>query len=111
MQPRDAKPSGGDETKGCVPPLANLLREYLAREWKPNRLGLLFPHPRTGELLQLGAVREDVLYPILESLQIERRGLHSFRHLAASVLVEVGINQKALGKALRHQDGGVLALK
>jgi integrase len=81
---------GNVEYLRLSPPLANLLREYLAREWKPNRLGLLFPHPRTGELLQLRAVRDDVLYPILESLQIERRGLHSFRHLAASVLVEVG---------------------
>jgi integrase len=90
---------GNVEYLRLSPPLANLLREYLAREWKPNRLGLLFPHPRTGELLQLRAVRDDVLYPILESLQIERRGLHSFRHLAASVLVEVGTNQKALGKA------------
>jgi integrase len=73
---------GNVEYLRLSPPLTNLLREYLAREWKPNRLGLLFPHPRTGQLLQLGAVRE----------------------------VEVGTNQKALGKALRHQDG-VLALK
>jgi integrase len=102
---------GNVEYLRLSPPLANLLREYLAREWKHNRLGLLFPHPKTGELLQQKAVREDILYPILEALKIERRGLHSFRHLAASVLVDVGTNQKALGRALRHQDGGVLALK
>jgi len=102
---------GNAEYLRLSPPLSNLLHEYLSTEWKPNRLGLLFPHPKTGELLQLAAVRKDVLYPILEALQIERRGLHSFRHLAASVLVDVGTNQKALGKALRHQDGGVLAMK
>jgi integrase len=101
---------GNAEYLRLSPPLANLLREYLVHEWKHNRLGLLFPHPKTGELLQQQALREEILYPILEALKIERRGLHSFRHLAASVLVDVGTNQKALGKALRHPDGGILAM-
>ena len=101
------------EVKRVAPELACKLQEYLRTSWKPSNLGLMFPGERLGKIIALNFMRNDVLYPILERLQIPRNGrsLHAFRHTAASVMGQSGASPRVVGSALRHQDGGALAMK
>jgi len=99
------------ELKRLAPEVAAKLQEYLRTTWKPSKLGLLFPGERSGKIIALVSLRQNVLYPILERLKIPRdgRSLHAFRHTAASVLGQGGASPAVVGSALRHQDGGTLA--
>ena len=105
--------------KRVAPDVAAILQEYLRSTWRPNKLGLLFPGERLGKIIALVSLRQNVLYPILERLKIPRNGrsLHAFRHTAASVLGQdvasggIGASPSVVGSALRHQDGGALAMK
>ena len=38
------------------------------------------------------------------------RSLHALRHTAASVMGQAGASPRVVGSALRHQDGGALAM-
>jgi integrase len=99
------------EVKHLAPFVSARLTEYLRTTWKPSKLGLLFPGPRSGKIIALVSLRQNVLYPILERLKIPRQGrsLHAFRHTAASVMGQAGASPKVVGSVLRHQDGGALA--
>jgi integrase len=107
------------ELKRLAPEVAAKLQEYLRTTWKPSKLGLLFPGERLGKIIALNSLRNIVLYPILERLNIPRdgRSLHALRHTAASVLGQdvasggIGASPRVVGSALRHQDGGALAQK
>jgi integrase len=61
---------------------------------------------RTGSPLNPDVLRKDVLYPILDRLQIPRSsgasGFHTFRHSAASILNERTGNLKLVQKLLGH---------
>ena len=61
---------------------------------------------KTGSPLNPDVLRKDVLYPILDKLQIPRSsgasGFHTFRHSAASILNERTGNLKLVQKLLGH---------
>ena len=101
------------ELKRLAPDVAAKLQEYLRTTWKANPLGLLFPGERGGKIIAMNFMRQDVLYPILDRLGIARdgRSLHALRHTAASVMGQAGASPKVVGSALRHQDGGELAMR
>jgi integrase len=102
--------SGNDQVLRLSPDLAARLQEFLQATWVPNALGLLFPCPKTRKIINQSNLRSGVLYPLLERLDFPKRGLHAFRHTAASVLGWEGVSPKVVGGSLRHQDGGVLAM-
>jgi len=101
------------ELKRLSPEVAARLQEYLRTTWKPSKLGLLFPGERSGKIIALVSLRQNILYPILERLKIPRdgRSLHAFRHMAASVMGQAGASPRVVGSVLRHQDGGALAMR
>ena len=99
-----------EETLRLSPILQARIQEYLKTTWKPNPMGLLFPSVQAGKIIDQCFLRSSVLYPLLEKMGLPKRGLHAFRHTAASVLGEAGVSPKVVGDSLRHQDGGVLAM-
>ena len=70
--------------------LSTLLNDYLAT-WKPNAEGFLFLN-RNGRPYAANKVVEYGLWPVLETLKIERAGMHALRHCHASLLMDVGAN-------------------
>jgi len=82
--------------------LQGRLGDYLAKEWKPNNLSLLFS-TKNGTPWDANLVVKRKLYPILDALGIERRGLHAFRHFVASVMdresVPLAVRMDRLGHA------------
>ena len=62
--------------------------EYLKR-WKPNERGLLFA-TRNGTPWDANLVVKRKLYPLLDSLGIERGGLHAFRHTNSTLMDRLG---------------------
>jgi len=102
--------SGNDQRLRLSPPLSARLQEFLQTTWMPNPMGLLFPDVRTRKIIDQCFLRAGVLYPLLERLGFPKRGLHAFRHTAASVMGQAGVSPKVVGESLRHQDGGALAM-
>jgi integrase len=85
--------------------LATLLKEYLAT-WKENQQGFLFLNRRrrpfnAGKVVQLG------LWPLLDTLNIKRAGMHAFRHCHASLLMDVGANPTVTKDQMRHSDARI----
>jgi len=85
--------------------LATILKEYLAT-WKANQEGFLFLNRRSRpfnatKVVQLG------LWPILDTLKIERAGMHAFRHCHASLLMDVGANPTVTKDQMRHSDARI----
>jgi integrase len=85
--------------------LATLLKEYLAT-WKANPEGFLFLNRRkrpfnATKVVQLG------LWRVLDRLNIERAGMHAFRHCHASLLMDVGANPKVTQEQMRHSDARI----
>lgn len=94
------------KTKGSAAPitLPNKLAETLSayrKEWKPNPAGFLFV-TRNGRPPSSNKVVEYQLWPILDSLEIPRCGLHAFRHTVASLLVDAGYSLEIAQQQLRH---------
>jgi hypothetical protein len=48
--------------KRLAPEVAAKLQEYLRTTWKANPLGLLFPGERSGKIIAMNFMRQDVLY-------------------------------------------------
>jgi len=61
-----------------------------------------------GAPLQQDVVRRDVLYPVIDRLQLSRgqreAGFHAFRHAAASLINQQTGNLKLAQKLLGHAD-------
>ena len=85
--------------------LATLLRDYLAT-WQANPEGFLFLN-RNGRPYAQNKVVEYGLWPVLESLNLPRAGLHAFRHCHASLLIDVGANPKVAQEQMRHSDARI----
>lgn len=82
------------------------LRNYLARNWKSNTGGLLFPnHNGTNTRLRESVVIYG-LRPVLKRLGISHKdvGLHAFRHGLATALVEASVPLSVLQQQMRHAD-------
>ncbi|HVB55221.1 MAG TPA: site-specific integrase [Candidatus Acidoferrales bacterium] len=83
-------------------PLAGMLREYL-QTWKPNAAELLFA-TRKGTPFCENKIVQKRLWPILDKLKIPRCGMHAFRHMYASLLVQGGASPAVAQRQLRHSD-------
>ena len=83
--------------------LRGILKEHLQKSWKPNASGLLF-HTQRGTVLNPERVVARHLYPILDELGIERKGLHAFRHGLASLLLSNGASATVTQAQLGHTD-------
>ena len=86
-------------------PLADVLTSYLA-SWKPNEKRLLFSN-RRGNPYSENKVVQKRLWPILDTLQIPRCGMHAFRHSHASLLISTGASPKVTQEQLRHSDSKI----
>jgi integrase len=80
--------------------------EYLKR-WKPNERGLLFA-TRNGTPWDANLVVKRKLYPLLDSLGIERGGLHAFRHTNSTLMDRLGAPLKLRQQRLGRSDPSVI---
>jgi integrase len=85
--------------------LARSLKEYL-QHWRPNPAGYLFV-TRNNRPPSSNNVVEHHLWPILNRLGIPRCGLHAFRHMHSSLLVETGAPVSVAQAQLGHVDPSV----
>lgn len=100
---QSVKSTKSERTVPLVPVLVDILRDYRERYWTPNPEGLLFA-TKTRRPLSHTKVLEDRLWPLLEALKIEQRGLHAFRHTAASLLIEEGVPLPLVQQIMGHED-------
>ena len=82
--------------------LATRLKSHLAR-WRPNPSGWLFAS-RLGTPLNPNHVVTRRLQPLLAELNIERAGMHAFRHSHSSLLIEFGAPLTVAQAQLGHSD-------
>jgi integrase len=85
--------------------LKERLRKYLAHSWRENVEGWLFCNSRGNPY-----ARDKVAYKLqatLCELGIENAGLHAFRHMAASELLERGAAPNVVQRQMRHSDSRI----
>jgi integrase len=78
------------------------IADFLKR-WKPNERGLLFA-TRNGTPWDASLLVKRKLYPLLDSLGIERGGLHAFRHTNSTLMDRLGVPLKLRQQRLGHSD-------
>jgi integrase len=84
------------------PRLLSHIAGYINR-WKPNERGLLFA-TRNGTPWDSNLLVKRKLYPLLDSLGIERGGLHAFRHANSTLMDRLGVPLKVRQQRLGHSD-------
>lgn len=85
--------------------LKERLRVYLAHKWRGSAEGWLFCNSRGNPY-----ARDKVVYKLqstLRELRIESAGLHAFRHMAASELLERGAAPNVVQRQMRHSDSRI----
>ena len=85
--------------------LGQRLSSFLAHHWLENPSDLLFSNSK-GKPMQ----RDKVAYKLqatLKELGIGKAGLHAFRHMAASELIESGAAPSVVQRQLRHSDSRI----
>ena len=85
-------------SRGLLGHVANYLKQ-----WRPNERGLLFVS-RYGSPWDANLVVKRKLYPLLDSLGIERGGLHAFRHTNSTLMDRLGVPLKVRQQRLGHSD-------
>lgn len=83
--------------------LEKRLKDFLVKNYRENPNGYLFAN-RNENSHSVGKVTEYGLWPVQKALNIERTGLHAFRHAAASELLEEGAPLTVVQRQLRHRD-------
>jgi len=78
------------------------MSDFLKR-WKPNEGGFLFA-TRNGTPWDANLLVKRKLYPLLDSLQIERGGLHAFRHTNSTLMDRLQVPLKVRQERLGHSD-------
>jgi integrase len=73
------------------------------RALRPNERGLLFA-TRNGTPWDANLLVKRKLYPLLDSLGIERGGLHAFRHANSTLMDRLGVPLKVRQQRLGHSD-------
>jgi len=73
------------------------------RRWKPNERGLVFAS-RNGTPWDANLLVKRKLYPLLDSLGIERGGLHAFRHTNSTLMDQLSVPLKVRQQRLGHSD-------
>jgi integrase len=87
------------------PNLVGHIAEYLKR-WTPNEDGLLFA-TRNGTPWDANLLVKRKLYPLLDSIGIERGGLHAFRHANSTLMDRLGVPLKVRQQRLGHHDSSM----
>ena len=82
--------------------LSVMIKTYL-ESWQPNPAKLLFMN-RRGRPYSANKVVQKALWPLLEKLNIPKCGLHAFRHMHSSLLLETGASPTVTQAQLRHSD-------
>jgi integrase len=91
------KTTAGIRDFAISPQLVEHLRPMAKRE------GLLF-QCKNGRAWKEDKVRQKKLYPLLDVLRIERKGLHAFRHFNATFMDRQNIPLKTRQERLGHSD-------
>ncbi|QZP08185.1 site-specific integrase [Caenibius sp. WL] len=75
------------------------------REWKlacpDHALGLVFPSPK-GKPLSHRVMTLNYVQPIQTEAKVKALGMHAFRHAAASLWIEQGLNPKRIQTLMGH---------
>ncbi len=87
------------------PRLLAHIADFLKR-WKPNERELLFA-TRNGTPWDANLLVKRKLYPLLDSLGIERGGLHAFRHANSTLMDRLGVPLKVRQQRLGHSDSSL----
>jgi hypothetical protein len=83
------------------PRLLAHIADFLKR-WQPNERGLLFA-TRNGTPWDANLLGKRKLYSLLDSLGIERGGLHAFRHTNSTLMDRLGVPLKVRTVILRSR--------
>lgn len=98
---QSTKGTRSDRTIPMAPPLQAILEEHMRTTWRDNPLGLVFC-TAAGRPLSHTKILEDHLWPLLDACKIKRRGLHSFRHTATSILIDAGVPLPLVREIVGH---------
>jgi integrase len=90
------------------PQLARRLRCYVST-WRPNPLGLVFA-TRAGKPWAPCNLMRSNLHPLLDSLGIQRSGLHAFRHSNGSLMDRLNAPMKTRQERLGHAAGSAITM-
>jgi len=90
------------------PQLVLHMRQHLATR-KPNPLGLVFA-TRTGRPWAPCNLIRSHFHPLLDSLKIQRTGLHAFRHTSTSLMDRLNAPMKIRQERLGHAAGSEITL-
>ncbi len=85
--------------------LSVMIKAYL-ESWQPNPAKLLFIN-RRGRPYSSNKVVQKALWPLLEKLNIPKCGLHAFRHMHSSLLLDTGASPTVTQAQLRHSDARI----
>ena len=85
--------------------LSVIIKLYL-ESWQPNPAKLLFLN-RRGRPYSANKVVQKALWPLLKKLNIPKCGLHAFRHMHSSLLLETGASPAVTQAQLRHSDARI----
>jgi integrase len=99
---QEPKTSNSTRALAISPNLAEHLRRFI-ETWRPNASNLLFAS-RNGTPLDQNLIVKRKLRPLLERLNIQRCGLHAFRHFAASMMDRLNTPLKLRQQRLGHSD-------
>ena len=85
--------------------LSEILRLYL-QGWKPNPIRFLF-FDQIGWIYSGNKVVQRKFWPILDSINLPRDGLHGFRHTHLGLQIDSGVPPTVAQEQLRHSDARV----
>jgi integrase len=84
------------------PEMASHVRDVLVR-WRPNSQRLIFA-TRNGTPWDANLLVKRKLQPLLKKLEIQRCGLHAFRHANGTLMDRLGVPLKVRQQRLGHSD-------
>jgi len=99
---QEPKTENATRSFAVSPNLIEHLRRFILK-WRPNTSGLLFAS-RKGTPFDQNLLVKRKLHPLLEKLNIQRCGLHAFRHFAASMMDRLNTPLKLRQQRLGHSD-------
>jgi integrase len=99
---QEPKTENATRTFAISPNLSEHLRRFVLG-WRPNPSRLLFAS-RKGTPWDQNLLVKRRLHPLIEKLNIQRCGLHAFRHFAASMMDRLNTPLKLRQQRLGHSD-------
>lgn len=89
-----------------MPDALSVIIKLFLESWQPNPAKFLFLN-RRGRPYSANKVVQKALWPLLEKLNIPKCGLHAFRHMHSSLLLETGASPAVAQAQLRHSDARI----